>query len=180
MTRKNQAKWRVRLNSKLHDAVLTRYSKDGDPEIDVIFEWKTIGQRREVVGVFIKSAGLKSAVTAGDIRSIPFSILEAMERQGRQERPDLVIGNSFIEIKSGPQSGKSLTSLELRMVADLYREARNLGIPTARHIAGRMDISESAVGKRIAAARKAGFLGESIGTKAGERPTRTTGKKKSE
>ena len=174
MKNRNQPKWRVRLNNKIHDAVLTRYSKDGDPEIDVIFEWKTIGQRREVVGISIKSAGFKSALTAGDIRSIPFSIIETMERQVRQ---DLVLENRNIDVKSGPQSGTTLTSKELRMVADLYREARNLGTPTARHIAEKLEISESAVGKRIAAARKAGFLGDALGTKAGERPNRTTGKR---
>ena len=175
MKRKDSSKWRVRLDDKIHDVVLTRYSRNGESEIDVIFELKTIGPRREVVSVSIKSARLNSVVTASDIRSIPFSELETMMRQ---ERPDLVIRDMQVEFDSGPQSGKPLTTTELKLVADLYREARNLGIPTASHIANRLDISESTVGKRISAARKAGLLGAALGTKAGERTTRTTGKRK--
>jgi len=175
MKRKDSNKWRVRLDDRIHDVVLTRYSKNGDSELDVIFELKTIGPRREVVSVCIKSAGLNSVVTASDIRSIPFSELETMVRQ---ERPDLVIRDMKVEFDSGPQSGKPLTSTDLKMVADLYREARNLGVPTASHIAFQLDISESTVGKRISAARKAGLLGAALGTKAGERPGRTTGKRK--
>lgn len=175
MSRKVVNNWKARTGQKDHDLVLTRYSKSGAPELEVIFEWKTIGQRREVVGVCVQSVGFKAPVSASDIRSIPFSVLEAM---GRQKRPDLVSGGKAIEIKSGPQSGKPLTSAELKMVADLYREARNLGVPTARHIAKQLEISESTVGKRISAARKAGLLGSALGTKAGEKPTRIQVKRK--
>jgi predicted HTH transcriptional regulator len=175
MKRKDSGEWRVRRDDKIHDVVLTRYSKNGDPELDVIFELKTIGPRREVVSVCIKSAGRKFAVTATDIRSIPFSELENMERQ---EQPDLVIRDTRVEFDSGPQSGKPLTNADLKIVAHLYRKARNLGVPTASYIANQLDISESTVGKRISAARKAGLLGAALGTKAGERPIRTTGKRK--
>jgi len=85
MKRKDSNKWRVRLDDKIHDVVITRYSKNGDPELDIIFELKAIGPRREVVSVCIKSAELKSVVTASDIRSIPFSELETMMRH---KRPD--------------------------------------------------------------------------------------------
>ncbi len=175
MSRKIVNNWKAQTGQKNHDLVLTRYSKNGVPELEVIFEWKTIGKRREVVGVCIQSVGFKAPVSAGDIRSIPFSVLEIMERQNR---PDLISGGKTIEVKSGPQSGKPLTSAELKMVADLYREARNLGVPTARHIAKQMEISESTVGKRISAARKAGLLGSALGTKAGEKPTRIQVKRK--
>ena len=178
MTKKNANKWRVRLDDKNHDAVLTRYSRNGDAEIDVIFEWQTIGQRNEVVSIHIKTAKPNSVLTASDIRSIPFSELETMQRQKQLKRPDAVVRGWQLEVDTGPKSGKSLTVAELKIVADLYREARNTGIPTARHIAKQLEISESAVGKRISAARKAGLLGAALGTKAGERPTRTTGKRK--
>jgi hypothetical protein len=175
MKRKDSSEWRVRRDDKIHDIVLTRYSRNGEPELDVIFEMKKIGPRSEVVSVCIQSAGLKSVVTASDIRSIPFSELETMERQ---EQPDLVIRDTQVEFESGPQSGKPLTNTELKIVVHLYRKARNLGVPTASYIAHQLGISESTVGKRISAARKAGLLGAALGTKAGERPTRTTGKRK--
>ena len=38
MKRKDSGEWRVRRDDKIHDVVLTRYSKNGDPELDVIFE----------------------------------------------------------------------------------------------------------------------------------------------
>jgi DNA-binding Lrp family transcriptional regulator len=71
-----------------------------------------------------------------------------------------------------------LTRAELQIVADLYRDARELGIPTARHIAEQLSISESTVGKRIAAARKAGLLGAALGTKSGEVAKDSNGRKK--
>ena len=178
MTNKSAKNWKVRRDNKIHDAIVTRYSKDGRPELDVIFEWKTIGKRLEVVSVSIRKADLKSPITAGDIRSIPFSIIETMRRKEQQTQPDLVSNDWLVEIESGPQSGKPLTTTELQLVADLYREARNLGIPTARHIAKTLKISESAVRKRISAARKAGILGAALGTKAGERLTTTKRKGK--
>ena len=174
MPKKSPKNWKVRLDQKSFDAVLTRYSKQGKPELEVLFEWKVIGRRREVVCVCIRSAGLMSALTASDIRSIPFSLLETMERQMKAESD---IRGKQSEFKSGPHSGKPLTSDELRNVADLYREARNLGTSTARHISSHLQISESAVAKRISAARKAGLLGESLGTKAGEGIVRTKGTK---
>ena len=175
MPRKFPNNWKLRLDHKIHDVAFTRYSKNGSPELDIIFEWKTIGHHREVVSVCIKSAGLNSAVTATDIRSIPFSILETMERQHAH---DMVIGSTYIDVKSGPQSGKPLTVESLEMVAELYRGARNIGVPTARHIAKQMDISESTARKRISAARKAGLLGAALGTKVGEGPKQGQGKKK--
>lgn len=159
----------MRHDNKVHDAIVTRYSKNGQPELDVIFESKTIGRRLEVVSVSIRRADLKSSITAGDIRSIPFSIIETMHRREKQTQPDAIISDWMVEFEPGPQSGKPLTTAELQLVADLYREARNLGIPTARHIAKNLKISESAVRKRISAARKAELLGAALGTKAGER-----------
>ena len=155
--------------------VLTRYAPNGNAELTVIFEWKTIGSRTEVVGMSISSPSKRAPITASDLRSIPFSILESI---ARKKNPDIEMAGTNIEIKPGPQSGKPLTSTDLQIVANLYRDARNLGIPTARHIAEQLSISESTVRKRIAAARKFGLLGAALGTKAGERLTTTKGKGK--
>ena len=171
MPKKSAKYWEVRHDNKIHDAIVTRYSKDGQPELDVIFEWKTIGRRLEVVSVCVRRTDLKSAITAGDIRSIPFSYIETMHRTEQQTQPDVIISDWLVEFEPGPQSGKPLTTDELQLVAELYREARNLGIPTARHIAKTLKISESAVRKRISAARKSGLLGAAVGTQAGERLT---------
>ena len=170
-----QKTWKINLASPPHDAVLTRYSPDGKAEINVVFEWKTIGSRTEIVGLSITSPRKNVAINASDLRSIPLSILESM---ARKERPDLKMAGKNFEVKPGPQSGTPLTRAELQIVANLYREARELGIPTARHIAEQLSISESTVGKRIAAARKAGLLGAALGTKAGEVTKLSNGRKK--
>jgi hypothetical protein len=170
-----QKTWKIDLASPPHDVVLTRYSPDGKAELTVIFEWKSIGTRTEVVGLSITSPSKKIAINASDLRSIPFSILESM---ARKQRPDLKMAGKNFEIKPGPQSGTPLTRAELQIVANLYREARELGIPTARHIAEQLSISESTVGKRIAAARKAGLLGAALGTKSGEVTKDSNGRKK--
>ena len=170
-----QKTWKINLASPPHDVVLTRYSPDGKAEISVVFEWKTIGSRTEVVGLSITSPRKNIALNTSDLRSIPMSILESM---ARKERPDLKMAGKNIDVKPGPQSGTPLTRAELQIVANLYREARELGIPTARYIAKQLSISESTVGKRIAAARKSGLLGAALGTKAGEVAKHSNGRKK--
>jgi hypothetical protein len=170
-----QKTWKINLASPPHDVVLTRYSPDGKAEINVIFEWKTIGTRTEIVGLSITSPRKNIALNTSDLRSIPMSILESM---ARKERPDLKMAGKNIDVKPGPQSGTPLTRAELQIVANLYREARELGIPTARYIAKQLSISESTVGKRIAAARKSGLLGAALGTKAGEVAKHSNGRKK--
>lgn len=171
MPKKISADWRVEMNRPPHDVLLTRYSPAGEADLEMAFEWKRIGNRSEVVAVTIRTAGFARPLSVSDIRGIPFSLLEALERQART---DLVVKDMVIESNPGPHSGRPLNSRDLQAVADLYRHAHEHGLPTARYIANQMNISESTVGKRIAAARRAGLLGPAIGTKAGEGPGLST------
>jgi hypothetical protein len=171
MPKRISADWRVEMNHPPHDVLLTRYSATGEAELEMAFEWKRIGNRSEVVAVTICTPGFARPLSVSDIRGIPFSLLEALERQARA---DLVVKEMVIEANHGPQSGRPLNSRDLQAVAALYRYAHEHGLPTARYIANQLDISESTVGKRIAAARRAGLLGPSIGTKAGERARLST------
>jgi hypothetical protein len=165
MPKKSAESWKAETSRPPHDLVLTRYSPKGEPELELIFEWKRIGKRSEVVAVLIRTPDFARPLTVGDIRGIPFSLLESIERQAKA---DFTTGGHEIEVPSGPQSGRPLSEDDLQVVANLYRDARERGLATGRYLAQHLHISESTATKRIAAARRAGFLGPALGTKAGE------------
>ena len=54
--------------------------------------------------------------------------------------------------------GKKATHEELRIVAELYREAQIKRISVQQYVASEMDVSVSTAAKRIMASRKAKFL----------------------
>jgi len=166
MPKKIPKNWKIATDRHPHDLVLTRYSPKGKPELELIFEWKRFGNRSEVVSVLIQTPEFKKPLTAADMRAIPFSLLEVVERQAKA---DFRTNQVVVEAKSGPQSGRALSNNDLKTIANLYREAREIGVPIAHYISKQLDISESTVGKRIAAARRADLLGAAMGTKAGER-----------
>ncbi len=62
-----------------------------------------------------------------------------------------------------------MNRLELTRTAAIYREALRSGLPPTATVAERQQVARSTAGRRIAAARKAGILGQAIPRKAGER-----------
>ncbi len=58
---------------------------------------------------------------------------------------------------------------ELERIAEIYREALRSGLPPTATVAERQQVARSTAGRWIAAARKAGILGQAIPRKAGER-----------
>lgn len=58
----------------------------------------------------------------------------------------------------GPRSGAPLTDQDLRDVADAYIEARNQRLPVQAYVAAQFGVALSTAAKRIAAARKSGFI----------------------
>ncbi len=197
MPRKSKQKWTLIFESKRRnvgptglndvpprpDAVLTRRSANGEPEVEVVFEWKRIKGRAEVVMVKIMSPGFRTPLTAADLRSIPFSIIENQERSRISEesmKSNIERNFSSLEATRGARSGKPLTHDDLQLVALLYREAHNAGYAIHRHIAERLGVSESTAGKRVVTARRAGLLGAARGTRAGEDTGDTQTKKRRE
>ncbi len=65
--------------------------------------------------------------------------------------------------------GKTPMSHELARAVLIYREALRSGLPPTATVAERQQVARSTAGRRIAAARKAGLLGQAIPRKAGER-----------
>jgi hypothetical protein len=54
--------------------------------------------------------------------------------------------------------GKKTTDKELKIVAELYREAQIKRISVQQYVASEMDVSVSTAAKRIMASRKANFI----------------------
>jgi len=195
MARKSKQKWTLILDggrretafsrSSAHilgrpDATLTRWSANGKPEIDVVLEWKMIEGRAEVVMIQVMTPDFRTPLTAADLRSIPFSIIENQERSRKSgESMESTIERSFssLETTRGAHSGKPLTHGDLQLAADLYREAHQAGSAIHPYIAQCLGVSESTAGKRIVAARRAGLLGAALGTRAGEDTDETRTKK---
>ncbi len=190
MPRKSKQKWTLIFEVKRRnnvrprlDAVLIRRSANGEPEVEVFLEWKTITGRAEVVMVQIMSPGFRTPLTAADLRSIPFSIIENQERSRKSEESmKLNIKRNFSSLVAtrGAHSGKPLTHDDLQLVADLYREAHQSGYAIHRYVAERLGVSESTAGKRVVTARRAGLLGAARGTRAGEDTGDTRTKKRRE
>ena len=61
-------------------------------------------------------------------------------------------------IGRGPQSGMALTDDDLQAVADAYITARNQRIPVQAFVATQFGVALSTAAKRIAAARRRGFI----------------------
>ncbi len=188
MGRRSKQTWTVDFEKKIGDgtsvrrpdAVLTRWSAKGEPEVEVVLEWKPIKGRDEVVMILILSPGFRTPLTAADLRSIPFSIIENQERSRISEKSTKSnIERDLLspEATRGAHSGKPLTDNDLQLVADLYREAHRTGCAIHRYVAEHLGVSESTAGKRVVAARREGFLGAALGTRAGE-DTRDTQTKK--
>jgi hypothetical protein len=70
--------------------------------------------------------------------------------------------------KRSPRQGKQLTIGDLRRVADLYREAIQLGHPPKKYVAQKEHVAESTAGRWFVQARKAGFLAPARRGVAGE------------
>lgn len=189
MSRKSEQKWTVDLKGEILDgtsvkrldAVLTRWSANEKPEVKVVLEWKMIKGRAEVVMIQIASPGFRTPLTAADLRSIPLSIIAKQERlrkSGVTMEITIQRDLSSLEATRGAHSGKPLTHDDLQLVADLYREAHQAGYAIHRHVAERLGVSKSTAGKRIVATRRAGLLGASLGTRAGEDTSDTQTKKR--
>jgi hypothetical protein len=159
--------WKLLRDQNKRDLVLQRVSNSGEPELEVIFEWKRFGKRAEVVLMQVQSPGKKRPISFTDIRSIPFSEIAKMERQALS-RGSSKGGTVPKGSVNGPQSGRPLSEKDLRVVVNLYRTAHELSIPIAPYLASELQISTSTANKRIAAARRAGLLGPSNSTRSGE------------
>lgn len=67
-----------------------------------------------------------------------------------------------------PHRGKPLTDEQLRATAETYRAALKRGVPPTRAVMDEQFLSRSGASRRIALARKKGFLGKARPRRAGE------------
>ena len=64
--------------------------------------------------------------------------------------------------------GSRVSDGELREVTEIYRAACTSGRPPVNAVADQMVVSRATAGRRIQEARRRGFLGPAVGTRAGE------------
>ncbi len=123
----------------------------------VSLEWKTTGD--QLVGVAIRALG-DTSPTATLIRKVPFGRIINAERarlvDRGEERPEVDLEESLAS--GGPNRGRHLTDTDLEAVAHFYEEAYGAGLPVQRHIADKFGISIPTAARRIARARRGGFI----------------------
>ena len=66
-------------------------------------------------------------------------------------------------------SSTPMNPVVLERITEIYREALRSGLPPTATVAERQQVARSTAGRWIAAARKAGILGQAIPRKAGEK-----------
>ncbi|MDP9335237.1 MAG: hypothetical protein M3Q30_18295 [Actinomycetota bacterium] len=141
----------------------------------VDLEWSIVDGRAEPVRVTIYSRDGDKSVTAEMVRRVPVGKIVAAARAARLaywERENAI----YYPSETDAQRDNVARAAEvhradggLSEVAEVYRAARVRGESVQRAVAAKFNLSPSGAAKRIARARARGYLGEAIGTRAGER-----------
>jgi hypothetical protein len=141
----------------------------------VDLEWSLVGGRAEPVRVTISSRDGERPITAEMVRRVPLGKIVAdtrAERHAYWEQENA----KFYPSETDEQRDNIARAAEvhrpdggLSEVADVYRAAWARGDSVQQAVKDRFNLSDSGAAKRIARARARGYLGEAIGTVAGER-----------
>ena len=121
-------------------------------------QWLVTLDLKVVGGVYGCSAISVTAQTRGCLlsqsvlRQIPLAEIERAAFKAE------VIESTQQASGRGPQSGMALTDDDLQAVADAYITARNQRVPVQAFVADRFGVAVSTAAKRIAAARRRGFI----------------------
>jgi hypothetical protein len=141
----------------------------------VDLEWSLIDGRAEPVRVAIRSRDGDRPVTAEMVRRVPIGKIVAETRAARRAYWEAE-NAKFYPSETDAQRDNVARAAEvhrpdggLSEVADVYRAAWVRGDSVQHAVAAKFNLSPSGAAKRIARARARGYLGEAIGTRAGER-----------
>jgi hypothetical protein len=133
---------------------------------DIVAVWDDDDGNHWLVGIDLKAVGgvhgcsaiTVSAQTPGCLlsqtvlRQIPLAEIERAAFKTEASAPNQETNGN------GPQSGMALTDGDLQAVADAYITARNQRIPVQAFVATQFGVALSTAAKRIAAARRRGFI----------------------
>ena len=139
----------------------------------VLLEFKIINERFDVGAIRIEATEPDTAVTAVAIRNLGLADLfrdaradystmhkEELTRNASDRQIDLPSSVSIAN--AGPDTTRDLTDEDLVLVASLYYDAYQRGIPVQRYLAETLGIAISTAARRISIARKAGYISEKI------------------
>ena len=132
----------------------------------ITFSWSEVNGRSEPVGVALDHKTNSSALTAEVLRRVPWGTLirdtRAQLRKGSHAGdvwPSAVLGTrAGLAERFAPARGKAQTDEAHEAVATVYRRAWQSGERPTKAVADAFSISYSTASKRVAAARRAGYL----------------------
>ena len=129
-------------------------------------EWKVLDGRLEVAAVDIRSENGASALSPALVRRVPLAnIINArrlvlVDSLDGADSPEPLSETAITRSLSvgGPDSTRRLADADLQAVAHFYRQAYRAGLPVQRHVADKFGISIPTAARRIARARRGGFI----------------------
>ena len=133
---------------------------DRKNEFTASFTTSLINGRIEVTGVSINSVDDNAIVSQKFLRSLPVASVT------RSMRHSELSSDSRLE----PVTAKKWTGTDeqLKLVAELYREAYRMGVPVQPYLAQKTGRPVTTVNRWVRQARNKGHLGKANSTRAGE------------
>jgi hypothetical protein len=138
-------------NQGRHDVVAVWDDDDGNQWL-VALDLKVVGGVHGCSAITVTAQTPGCLLSQSALRQIPLAEIE------RAAFKTEVIEPTPQASGRGPQSGMALTDDDLQAVADAYITARNQRIPVQAFVADRFGVAVSTAAKRIAAARRHGFI----------------------
>lgn len=139
---------------------MTMYSENGDA-FNVTFSTTALHGRSEITRLVVESVENSSVITQAFLRSLPLATITRTMRREESNGATPAISSVSLDRWTG-------TDEQLRVVAELYREAYRAGVPVQPYLASKTGRPVTTVNRWIRKAREKGFLGKSNGTRAGE------------
>ena len=129
-------------------------------------EWKVLNGRLEVAAIDIRSENGESALSPALVRRVPLANIINARRLVLADSLDGANSSEPLSKRAitqslnagGPDSTRRLTDTDLQAVAHFYKEAYRAGLPVQRHVADKFGISIPTAARRIARARRGGFI----------------------
>lgn len=142
------------------EKTMTLYDDRGN-EFAVTFSAEVINQRLEVTELRIKAQSENAVVTQKFLRTIPIATATlAIRNDNTTGKPT--------ELEPVTEQRWKGTDEQLKIIADLYREAYRTGAPIQPYLADKTGRPVTTVNRWVRQARQSGHLGKSNGTRAGE------------
>lgn len=138
-------------NQDRHDVVAVWNDDDGNQWL-VALDLKVVGRVQGCSAVTVTAQTPGCLLSQSVLRQVPLAEIERAAFQTEVIEPTPQASGR------GPQSGMALTDDDLQAVADAYITARNQRIPVQAFVADRFGVAVSTAAKRIAAARRHGFI----------------------